>query len=171
MLASIEPRGGEPGQVTPPLEDQPSEELIDTNAFRGGLALARSISDAWPWFVLTGCCLFLADVFVRRVAINFDWIGKAITKVRGGQRQETQVTARLDALKKNKEALDDSLQRRRASVRFEPTEVDVSAADEIDLDHVSAAPKAKTTEAPKSEEQGPSYTERLLEAKRKARKN
>jgi uncharacterized membrane protein len=168
-LASIEPRGGQPGQVTPPLEDQPSEELVDINAFRGGLALARSIKDAWPWFVLTGCCLFLVDVFVRRVAINFDWIGKTLVKVRGGQRQETQVTARLDALKKNKEALDESLERRRASVRFEPTEVDASAAEQIDLDDVSVTPTAKTSEPPKTEQQGPSYTERLLEAKRKAR--
>ncbi len=114
LLASIEPRGGEPGQVTAPLDDQPSEELIDTNAFRGGLALARSIKDAWPWFVLTGCCIFLADIFVRRVSINLDWVGKAINKIRGEQTEkDAQVTARLDALKKNKEALGDSLERRR----------------------------------------------------------
>ncbi len=77
-LANVEPRGGEVGQVTAPLLDQPSEDLIDSNAFRGGLALAKSIRDAWPWFVLGGCCLFLGDVFVRRVAINFDWIGASL---------------------------------------------------------------------------------------------
>ena len=68
--------------------------------------------------------------------------------------------------------LEDSLEKRRASVRFEPTAVDTSAADEVDLDNVSAS-SAKTkpaAEAPKAEPEGPSYTERLLEAKRKAKK-
>ena len=153
--------------------DQPSEALIDTNAFRGGLALARSIKDAWPWFVLAGCCIFLADIFVRRVAINFDWIGRAISKLRGDQAgKDTQVTARLDALKKHKEALGDSLERRRASVRFEPTEADTASADQVDLTNVSgpSQPKSSASELSKSEPEGPSYTERLLEAKRKARK-
>ena len=86
------------GQITPPLESQPTEELIDVNAFRGGLALARSIRDAWPWFVLAGCCLFLGDVFVRRVAIHFDWIGVAFEEIRGtSSEKDTAVTARLDA--------------------------------------------------------------------------
>ena len=52
-LASLEPRGGDAGQVLPPLDTSPSEELVDANTFRGGLALARSIRDAWPWFVLS----------------------------------------------------------------------------------------------------------------------
>ncbi len=173
LLASIEPRGGQPGIVTAPLQDQPSKELVDTNAFRSGLALARSIKDAWPWFVLTGCCIFLADIFVRRVAINFDWVGRAFSKLRGRQSERhAQVTARLDALKKSVDDVGESLERRRASVRFEPTEVDVKSADQVDLDNISATAKAKSapTETPQSEPEGPSYTERLLEAKRKARK-
>jgi uncharacterized membrane protein/Mg-chelatase subunit ChlD len=172
MLASTEPRGGEVGIVTPPLDLQPSEELIDTDAFRGGLALARSIRDAWPWFVLLGCCLFLCDVFVRRVAINFNWVGAALKKVRGDQGdKESTVTARLDALKKSKESLDDSLQRRRASVRFEPTTIDVGD-ESVDLSAKPAATDAAkpSTSAEEDQPEGPSYTERLLEAKRKARK-
>jgi hypothetical protein len=171
-LASVEPRGGDSGQVTPPLADQPTEDLIDANAFRGGLALARSIRDAWPWFVLAGCCLFLGDVFVRRVAINFDWIGKALKKMQGTtSEKDAAVTARLDALKKSKESRDDSLERRRATVRFEPTAIDPQHAS-IDLsdnpESTTAKPSSTSTEP--SETQGPSYTERLLEAKRRAKK-
>lgn len=170
-LASTRPRGGEPGQVTPALEIQPSEELIDTDAFRGGLALARSIRDAWPWFVLVGSYLFLADVFVRRVTINFDWVGKSLRKMRGGDPQKGAVTtARLDALRKNKASVGQSLEKRRAGVRFEPTAVDVDDPG-VDLadQPVKQTGKASATQTP-AEAEGPSYTERLLEAKRKAKK-
>lgn len=159
------------GQITPPLELQPSEELIDSDAFRGGLALARSIRDAWPWFVLAGCCLFLGDVFVRRVAINFDWIGAAFKKIRGDtEEKDSTVTARLDALKKHKETVGDSLERRRASVRFEPTAVDPK--EQVDLSDRPTTVTARPTssEKPSEAEEGPSYTERLLEAKRRAKK-
>ena len=172
-LASTQPRDGEPGVVNVPLENQPSEELIDQNSFRGGLADAKSIKDAWPWFVLVGCCIFWADVFIRRVAVNFDFIGKAIAKISGRDNEkESNVTARLDALRKNKEALDDSIEKRRASVRFEPSQVDTAAAADVDLDNVSERKSAASKPAEtKPEETGPSYTERLLEAKRKARKD
>ena len=67
--------------------------------------------------------VFLGDIFVRRVAINFDWIGVAIKKIRGmPDAKDATTTARLDALKKNK-TLDEELQRRRTSVRFEPTQL------------------------------------------------
>jgi hypothetical protein len=170
-LASTEPSGGQSGLVTPPLDLVPTEELLDSNAFRGGLALARSIRDAWPWFVLAGCCLFLGDVFVRRVAINLNWIGAALKRIRGDSSdKDSVVTARLDALKKNKESLDDSLQRRRSSVRFEPTEIDAQHESvELSDRPVSAAEKPKPS-AESDQSEGPSYTERLLEAKRRARK-
>jgi uncharacterized membrane protein/Mg-chelatase subunit ChlD len=169
-LASIEPRGGEPGQLNPALGVQPSEDLIDTNAFRGGLALARSIRDAWPWFVLAACCLFLADVFVRRVAVNFNFIGYALKKMRGvDSGKDAITTARLDALRKNKESVGDSLEKRRASVRFEPTAVEVSD-DDGDLSDMPTTKSQQEPPAESAEPEGPSYTERLLEAKRRAKR-
>ncbi len=170
-LASTQPRGGEMGQITSPLEVQPTEALIDSNAFRGGLALARSIRDAWPWFVLAGCCLFLGDVFVRRVAINFDWIGAAFKKIRGDTKEKNAtVTARLDALKKHKESVDDSLEKRRASVRFEPTAVDPREDIDLSARPTTVTSKPASSEQPSKPDEGPSYTERLLEAKRRAKK-
>lgn len=170
-LASVQPRGGEIGQITPPLTNQASEELVDTNAFRGGLQLARSIRDAWPWFVLAGCCLFLGDVFVRRVAINFNWLGAALKKIRGDDNEkDATVTARLDALKKHKESVDDSLEKRRVSVRFEPTEIDTSDTEDDLSDKPSSAPQKTAASAKPAQSEAQSYTERLLEAKRKARK-
>ncbi len=172
-LASLEPRGGQAGEILPPLDTAPSEELIDADTFRGGLPLARSIRDAWPWFVLVGCVLFLLDVFVRRVAINFDWVGAAMKRLRGvDQQKEATVTARLDALRKQKEAIDDSLEKRRASVRFEPTAEGSSAADDDLMGDGSGKPAQPSEEAREKSisTDAPTYTERLLEAKRKARK-
>ncbi|TWU24352.1 von Willebrand factor type A domain protein [Novipirellula galeiformis] len=173
-LATLKPRGGDAGEVTVPLDDQVSETLVNTNAFRGGLALARSFRDAWPWFVLVSCGLFLGDVFVRRVAINFDWMGRAIARLRGqpGQR-ETTATARLDALQKSKDSLGDSLQRRKASVRFEATQSEGTAVDESTIRGLRTQEprsEAKSNAAAPNEAEGPSYTERLLEAKRRAKR-
>ncbi len=173
-LASIEPRGGTVGRITVPLGDKASEELIESNAFRGGLALAKRIRDAWPVFVLAACCLFLGDVFVRRVAVNFDFIGAAVRRLQGtASDKDTLVTARLDALRKNKEALDDSLQRRRASVRFEPTAEPLDS--DAELDPFAGKTTTEKPQPPAESDQGEksaglTYTERLLEAKRKAKK-
>ena len=174
MLAGTQPKGGDEGVVAPPLDLEPSEDLVNTDSFRGGLPLARSIRDAWPWFLLAGCCLFLADVFVRRVAINFGWVATAMNKLRGKtSEKDAAVTARLDALRKNKEALDESLEKRRASVRFEPTATD----DGEDVQMGMSDPGARGTsggtakQEDAAKEAGPSYTERLLAAKRRARKD
>jgi uncharacterized membrane protein len=165
-LAAVGPRDGQPGRVTVPLDENLSEELIRTNPFRGGLALARSIRDAWPWFVLCGCCLFLADVFVRRVAVRFDWVPAVFRRLSGQPSvKQPQVAARLDTLREQKAALDDSLRRQRAKVRFEPTEVD-QEPETADTDTTRVS-KPKPPAAPEEK----SYTERLLDAKRKARKN
>ena len=110
---------------------------------------------------------------MRRVAINFDWIGVALKKIRGkSEEKESTTTARLDALKKNKDLLDEELQRRRTSVRFEPTQT----LDDTDNNDWTADTKdaARTTGENKNmapDPEGPSYTERLLAAKRKARKD
>jgi uncharacterized membrane protein len=170
-LAALKPEGGEAGRVTPPLGARPSEELIDWDTFRGGLPLARSIRDAWPWFVLLGCVTFLGDVFVRRVSVDFGWLGKAVEKLRGKENaKDSATTARLDTLRRNKEAMGESIQRRRASVRFEPTSTDV--ASDVDLDQPAASSKSagQSAERPTAQVDEKSYTERLLEAKRQAKK-
>ncbi|MCO8122458.1 VWA domain-containing protein [Stieleria sp. TO1_6] len=170
-LAATQPRGGQAGEVTAPLEDRSSEELVDANAFRGGLALARSIRDAWPWFVLGGCCLFLGDVMVRRIAFDMSWVGRTMKRLRGEKTSSAEVVTRLDALRKNKSQVDEDLEKRRASVRFEPTHVDASD-DEFQLSDIGRSkPKSSTAEKPAETPPQSSYTERLLEAKRRARKD
>ena len=169
-LARTEPRGGKAGEVTVPLSGIAGEELVDTNAFRGGLALARSIRDAWPLFVFAGCWLFLGDITVRRIAFDGAWIGKMIKKFRGENDSAAEVVTRLDALRKSKAAVDDDLEKRRASVRFEPTRTE-TADDEVQISDIGQARSTPASEKKPDEPKQQSYTERLLEAKRRARKD
>ena len=96
-------------------------------------------------------------------------------KVRGeANEKDAAVTARLDALKKNKEALDDTLEKRRQSVRFEPTAIEGGDDDvTVGMDAPGSGKKSSgaQTASEKPKESGASYTERLLAAKRKARKD
>ena len=68
--------------------------------------------------------------------------------------------------------MDEELQRRRTSVRFEPTQ---SLDDSENSDwNAATTDKTKTIGENKNlapDPEGPSYTERLLAAKRKARKD
>ncbi len=174
-LAAATPRGGEAGGGYPPLDaTDPAIAAEGANPFRGGLASARSIRDIWPWAVLVGCCLFLGDVFVRRVAIGMGWVSTAWDAIFGGKQQSSEVAMRLDTLRATKSRVSDSLQR--GSARYEPLPgSSASSPSELEqLPPTSGAPSASgagTTGGlakPQAEEK--SYTERLLEAKRRARK-
>lgn len=173
-LASVTPRGGETGIVLPAIETRVPAELVAVNPFRAGLALARSIKDAWPWFVLVGCCLFLLDVFIRRVAINFSWLTSALKRLSGRDAEKNpEVSERLDALMRQKEALGETIEKRRASVRFEPSAEDAADLSNVDLSNISSSASSQAagkTTAAESKPDEPSYTERLLEAKRRAKK-
>ncbi|MEM9367392.1 MAG: VWA domain-containing protein [Planctomycetota bacterium] len=170
QLAALQPPSGEAGEVTEPLESRLGDAILSRNPFRGGVPPARSIRDAWPWFVLVGCVLFFLDVLVRRVAIGFGFARRWIQKMKGQQVAPEHV-ARLDQLREQKAAARKSLDQRRANVRFEPDQTELVKGDSVagsDGGSPSAIPEPppSKTDAP---EPSVSYTERLLEAKRRAR--
>lgn len=172
-LAELKPRGGEPGAVTPPLEPGTMDQVLGLDTFRRGLALARNIRDAWPWFVLAGCLAFLGDVFVRRVALDFSWIGSALAQLRGREdAASAQSSERLERLRARKAEVGDELTKRRAATRFEPEASDADA-ELPDTGPASAtAPRSAPTgkeSMGKVETEELSYTERLMAAKRRAR--
>ncbi len=178
-LSETAPAGGKAGELTEPLSEETLDTLIERNTFRGGLALARSMRDVWPWFVLAACCLFLGDVMVRRIALDWGWLGATWAKWRGSERAaDATRPSRLQMLKDRKEQVGESIDRRRAAARFE---IDPQAGDTPPAgrdrqrsqgDSASATPgPGKTPAAGLSPDApaGPSYTERLLAAKRRAR--
>ena len=177
-LAANEPRNGEMGMVASPLAENGLEETLKENPFREGLAKVGAIQDVWPWFVLAGCCLFLGDVFVRRVAVGMGWVYTAWDAIRGTSKKESVPIARLDSLLKNKERVVSQLERERMAVKFDAGQADSvsSAQDAHDSGTKDGTVPIKSVSVSADGNNNPSldrqlsYTERLLEAKRKARR-
>ncbi|EMI57949.1 VWA domain-containing protein [Rhodopirellula sallentina] len=176
QLASLRPQDGQPGEVTSPLGEEITDELLASDAFRGGLPLARRIRDAWPWFVLIAAGLFFTDVLVRRVAIHFGFLKTWWDQWTGTGQPELATVARLDQLKKQKDAISAAGANRRSSTRFEPTDVPSDSTSKITDPRDEIPTKTSQTNtgtkpgAPEQNTDASNYTERLLEAKRRARK-
>ncbi|HZZ72546.1 MAG TPA: VWA domain-containing protein [Pirellulales bacterium] len=148
--------------------------LLAANSFRHDLPPARRLDDAWHLLLLAACCLFLGDVFVRRVLIRFDWIGPWARRLRNrlfGQ-TVTVTSPTLARLRSTKSRVASQMAVEQRSLRFEPSP-DAAVAEE-NLDSLlapGAAPRPADARpavpaAPTAEED---YTARLLAAKRKAR--
>lgn len=175
-LVATAPRGGSAGEVFAPLDESAIGDLVaSANPFRGGLADARSIRDVWPWAVLVGCCVFFFDVFVRRVAIGMGWVSTAWDAIRGGKAEPALANVRIDSLMVTKERIGDEMRRQRAATRYEPT----SAASSSPIPgpetkkgtSIESGLPTPSGSAPMPAGEEKSYTERLLEAKRRAKKS
>ena len=92
--------------------------------------------------------MFLADVFVRRVAVTVDWILPALRWLRSkiaGRRVVAEVEQRLARLRSKKQELADSIDQRRAATRFSPEADDVSVPTATgDVDAVLEDPRSTT---------------------------
>ena len=80
-------------------------DSLPLDPFRDGLSAIRATRDVWPLLVVFGCCLFLADVTVRRIAIRFEGLAM-FQLLRSSQLESTtgdsSRIARLDALRQAK---------------------------------------------------------------------
>ena len=132
--------GGEVVRLSEVDADQP----IELNPFRSGLAAIGSIRDAWPMLVLLACCLFFADVMVRRIAPRMGWVKQFLSSAATEPESVTASVSRLDALRQAKS---------RAHASKPP------------------APMERPLAEPASETEELSYSERLLRAKQNARRS
>jgi hypothetical protein len=183
-LASTKPAGGQPGQV---IEGQLAKDTINrlvasADTFRRTLAKALSSKDFWPVFLLIAACIFLIDVFIRRVTVHFYWIMPALAYVYNRARGHDQQAApdeRLARLRTRKAAISSQIDERRAAARFEPVADDAAPATRDYAQVINEASAGSTGAAsPRAEPRTPSqspqteqetYTERLLAAKKKAK--
>ncbi|MBC8354589.1 MAG: VWA domain-containing protein [Planctomycetes bacterium] len=180
-LAAVEPRGGERGVLIEEKQTADATEgMLAVDTFRSGLPPSISSQDVWPLFLVLAAGIFFADVFVRRVTVNLEWVGPALASVRVkmfGQELAVQHEERLDRLRSRKAAIAGEIDERRAATRFEPT-MPEDGDTKITLDQVleDAAGGAAPTERPKrstsqlspEDTEEESYTSRLLKAKQKA---
>lgn len=182
-LAALSPRGGQPGVVieepkaSGPLTAKAIvQKWLDFNTFRRDLPEATAPQPIWHLLAAAAACLFLADVFIRRVHISFAWLAPAWGAVvrtvlrRPAEAAPSPVMARL---RSRKAEVTQSLEQRRAAARFEPTpdapteptlvaEVINEAGDQPKPPRPTATPVAPDAAAEED-----TYTSRLLKAKKK----
>ncbi|MEM6690833.1 MAG: VWA domain-containing protein [Planctomycetota bacterium] len=174
-LASLEPKGGQAGVVTDALSRQNLASDEASQPFRDGLAPARSLRDIWPIVCLMGLIGFWGDVLIRRVAIDpRPWL-KRLRRRRQAEAPES--VKRLDRLRQIKETADDGA--RRGAARYEPNQSslgeaagssDSSASFGSDEQSQPKSIGGAKSEGESQPEAAPSYTERLLEAKRRSKR-
>ena len=177
QLAKLEPTGGSSGGLlTEPLDQQSFEEIVkNANTFRGGLPRARSMQDIWPWcLLLASVCLF-ADIFVRRVSLDYAYPAKwMLKKLRpGATLQDAARQQSLNQLRSKKSQVSEAMEQQRATTRFEAT----GPTETSTLEEAASGKSALTSEAPRtvasnmaSKDEEGGYTSRLLAAKKAAQK-
>ena len=177
-LAAIKPKGGQPGLVlSEPQSPHQLDDALQTNVFRHDLLHAASRQDSWHLLVFAAGCLFLFDVFNRRVIVSFAWLGAMTRRLRGyltGGRPRQEVATSLERLQARKSQVDKQLDDRRAAARFEPeTPGAAELADEAVAVEGEPQPRepasAAATLVPQRDEEP--YTARLLKAKQRVWKN
>ncbi|MCH1494522.1 MAG: VWA domain-containing protein, partial [Rubripirellula sp.] len=125
-LAGQAPTGGTTGQVFPALDTSTNARNPNANPFRAGLAPARRMQDAWPWFVLVASCVLLGDIFIRRVAIRLDLLTAQGKMQQKASEADLQKQERLSTLGKTKQQLAKSM-RQKSEGRFKVTQSDQTA--------------------------------------------
>ncbi len=180
-LAAHKPLGGTAGTISASLEKDSMNQALGVDTYRKGLPPAKSLKDIWPLAVLVGATMFFGDVFVRRVAID---MGLPLRMLAARLRRrsddskalDAEQKTRLDRLRSSKNVIGDDLQRQRASTQFEPEQGISATVTTAEDAFASGDPKSNRSElTPKKPSMGieeeQSYTSRLLDAKRKAKKN
>jgi hypothetical protein len=148
--------------------------LLEYDTFRHNLNKAISRQDVWHWLLLAGACLFFADVFNRRVTVDWSWAKPYVNRAMDFvlRREPAPVASpTMERLRSRKAAISQQLDERRASVRFEPTPD--APADSKVLEETTAEPSPRPKSAAPSQPFGPQtaeqedYTSRLLKAKKR----
>jgi hypothetical protein len=182
-LADLPAKEGEPGKLLPPLPNVPEdpqqaqqtlEPQLAVDPFRRDLPQAVATQDIWPWLVLMGSCVFFADVFVRRVQLDWRWLQPFWTRfAEVVLRRQRQVAApeTMARLRSRKAEVDRSIESQRAAARFEPDAtipIDPNAIQSAESKAASGGPATVPLVRPgiEAEPQQDAYTSRLLKAKK-----
>ncbi len=171
-LAKLPAKDGPPGElVEVGLGAEQMDQLLLSNPFRRDLAPAVANRSIWPWLVLAGSCLFFADVFVRRVQIQFEWLWTMLARARDAllrRERLVPVPETMSRLRSRKREIGKQIESRRSTARFESS-ADAPEATEFTQPIVKPTAKSpdQTKDKPEEERAEESYTERLLKAKRR----
>lgn len=155
-------------------------ELLKVNTFRPNLPVTFSVQDIWPWILLVAAVCFYGDVFVRRVALDFSWIGRLRRRIFQREAVANEAEERMSRLKSKKANIDKGLAEKQSDGRYQiPTSEPPPAASANTLEQVlndlnTKTPEskpAKTTQSSMENKEQESYTSRLLAAKKRLKKD
>ncbi|WP_143544029.1 VWA domain-containing protein [Rhodopirellula sp. MGV] len=148
-IADAKPVGGQPGEVSQPIgSKQTAPSLV--NHFRDGLQRHATMQDVWPWLVFVSCLIFLGDIGNRRLTIAWPWKRKNLAEeLLAGDRAPRPV---------------DRLSRPTDAGQPNPaTKSNAGVTNRFESDAAAETTQPEIDPRP--------YTQRLLEAKRRARAN
>jgi uncharacterized membrane protein/Mg-chelatase subunit ChlD len=174
-LAALEPKGSVRGVL---IEDEKGdiEQLLEHDTYRHNLIKATSSQDIWHLLLLFGGCLFFADVFNRRVTVDLSWAKPHVARLRDkilGREPAPTPDVRIERLRARKAQIAQSIDEKRAAVRFEPAPdapASGSAVEEAMGGPTAPRPTAPAPSGPQITPQQPQendYTSRLLKAKKR----
>jgi len=177
-LAALKPQGSEPGAV---IQGKDINTLLATDTFRHNLTKATSQREIWHWILFGGAILFFFDVFFRRVAVDWAFIGKQFAAVRDKvlRRQPVaEAAVTLDRLRSSKAAFQAKQREQRAATSLDspatlapPSSAPLPTADPSVLDRPTGAAPPKPGAAPPPPTAAPTEPEdhmsRLLKAKKR----
>lgn len=175
-MAELAPKDAPSGTLIEKGLDAPSEQLLALDPFRRDLPPAVSNQSVWPWLIVVGSCIFLGDVFVRRVQLSLAWIVPWLAAVKArvlGRRVAAPVTQTMERLRTKKQEIGEQIERHRASRRYETKETEPGGLESAPTATEAARPQPhppqdvpqKSSDEPEQPAEE-SYTERLLKAKR-----
>jgi hypothetical protein len=179
-LAGLVAKHGRVGVLMEPgLDPNHIKELLQENPFRRDLPPVVTDQSIWPLMVMLGSCVFLADVFVRRVQMNLLWLLPMRYRLRStrlGREQLVPEAKTISRLRSRKEQIGTEIKSRRGRTRFGNSDQTLEAGPLADKGQQEKGHTVKTkpglspkqTALQQTEEAGEaSYTERLLKAKKK----
>jgi hypothetical protein len=184
-LAALRPQGGQSGQIIDvawqTLGDQAELAELHVDTFRRTLLRAASYDALWPLLLVIAACAFFADVFVRRVTIDFHWLIALLAPVVQIVLRHEPPTApdeRIARLRSRKQEVDQRLDQQRAATRFEPQSESAGVSiEEAMTDALRGggstdvrAPSPEASLTPDAAEADDDYTARLLKARDRIRR-
>jgi uncharacterized membrane protein len=144
---------------------------------REGLPPAKSLQPIWYWLLVTAGILLLFDVAVRRIAVNALEVAtvaqKGWERLRGRAVRTDEVPQFLERLKSRKAQISETIDKTRATRRFEGEPVASSGplpgADEgpSAAPRMPARPTTQPRIAPEKEQEAADYASRLMKAKKR----
>ena len=182
QLAALDPAGGEPGQlIDADLTPASYEQLMQVDPFREGLTHTFGIRDIWPLLLVLSAVAFSADIFLRRVAVGFAWLPATLAWCRSmlfGRDRGESVSRSVARLQSRKAEVGQELDARRSQSKFEPEPDELNEGQRA-LDAVLRSEDRQYKEKPRATrdaamgdaEEEQLHTSRLLEAKRKLKKD